>query len=100
MLSFVLSFSMLATPDGWFGADKVKHFVLSSFIQTVSYSSLQAAGVEHRAAMISSIGMTTVVGVGREIHDGRVKGRFSGRDLVWDGLGIAAGAAVCNNVSR
>jgi hypothetical protein len=30
-------------PDSWFASDKVKHFFMSAFIESVSYSALQAA---------------------------------------------------------
>ena len=45
-------------PDAWFGIDKLKHFFLSAFINSVSYSALQAAGAHHRSAMAGAIGIT------------------------------------------
>jgi putative lipoprotein len=81
--------------DSWFGIDKIKHFFISAFIESVAYSGLQAVGVNRRPAVAGAIGITAAVGVGREIHDKRKPDkRFSYRDLTWDGLGIAAGAAL------
>lgn len=81
--------------DSWFGIDKIKHFFISAFVESVAYSGLQAAGVNRRPAVAGAIGITAAVGVGREIHDKRKPGnRFSYRDLAWGGLGIAAGAAL------
>jgi len=88
-------------PDPWFGIDKVKHFFMSAFINTVSYSALQAARVNHRSAMAGAIGITMAVGVAREIHDVRVPGNlFSVRDLTWDALGTAAGAVLTAHTIR
>ena len=88
-------------PDAWFGIDKLKHFFLSAFINSVSYSALQAAGANHRSAMTGAIGITMAAGFGREIHDMRVPGNiFSVRDLTWDAIGTAAGAAVTAHTIR
>jgi uncharacterized protein YfiM (DUF2279 family) len=82
-------------PDPWFGIDKLKHFFMSAFIESVSYSALQAARVNHRSALGGAIGITLAVGVGREIHDMRTPGNiFSVRDLTWDVIGTGAGAVL------
>jgi uncharacterized protein YfiM (DUF2279 family) len=79
--------------DSWFGIDKIKHFFLSAFIESVSYSALQAAHVKRRPALTGAIGVSSAFGVAREIHDKRTPGKwFSYQDLTWDALGIAAGA--------
>jgi uncharacterized protein YfiM (DUF2279 family) len=79
--------------DSWFGVDKIKHFFISAFIESLSYSALQAAHVKRRPALAGAIGVTAGIGVARELHDRRRPGnRFSYRDLTWDGLGIGAGA--------
>lgn len=87
--------------DSWFGIDKVKHFFMSAFINSVSYSALQALRVNHRSAMAGAIGITMAAGVGRELHDMRVPGNlFSVRDLTWDALGTTAGAALAAHTIR
>ena len=87
--------------DSWFGADKIKHFFMSAFIESVTYSALQAARVNHRAALGSAIGVTMAVGVGREIHDKRTPGNiFSVRDLTWDAVGATAGAVLLAQTRR
>ena len=88
-------------PDGWFGIDKIKHFFVSAFINSVSYSAMQAAGVNHRPAMAGAIGITMAAGVARELHDMRVPGNlFSLRDLTWDAIGTAVGATVTAHTIR
>ena len=88
-------------PDPWFGIDKVKHFFMSAFITSVSYSALQLARASHSSAMAGAIGFSMAVGVGRELHDMRVPGNlFSVRDLTWDAIGTAAGAALVSHTIR
>jgi putative lipoprotein len=88
-------------PDPWFGIDKVKHFFMSAFINSVSYSALQAARVNHHSAMAGAIGITMAAGLAREIHDMRVPGNiFSVRDLTWDAIGTAAGAVLTSHTIR
>ena len=79
--------------DSWFGVDKIKHFFLSAFIESVSYSALQAAHVKRRPALAGAIGVTAAFGIAREIQNKRTPGNwFSYRDLTWDAIGIAAAA--------
>ena len=87
--------------DSWFGIDKIKHFFMSAFIESVSYSALQAAHVNHRAALGGAIGVTMAFGVGRELHDKRTPGKwFSYQDLTWDALGATAGAVMLSQTRR
>jgi putative lipoprotein len=87
--------------DAWFGIDKLKHFLMSAFIESVSYSALQAMGVNHRSAMGGAIGISLGVGVAREVHDMRVPGNiFSVRDLTWDAIGTGAGAVLSAHTIR
>lgn len=86
--------------DGWFGADKMKHFFMSAFIQSLAYSSARAVGASHDGAFVSATAATVGFGLGREIYDGKVKRAFSYKDLVWDGAGLAAGMALVHNARR
>ncbi len=73
--------------DSWLSADKVKHFFMSAFVQSVSYSALRTARVSHDGALVGASALTLVVGVGKEIHDDRSGEHFSVRDLAWDAAG-------------
>jgi uncharacterized protein YfiM (DUF2279 family) len=95
-----LSLSLLAPPDHWFGPDKLKHFFLAAFTQSVTYSALQLAGVRHDHALASAWVVTAGVSVGKELHDRKVTGLFSARDLVWDAAGAGAATAVIYNAVR
>lgn len=86
--------------DAVFGLDKPKHFLLSAFIESVSFASLQAAGASRHSSMIGGVSATAVFAIGREIHDRRTKGLFSFGDLVWDALGAGAGAVMLRHTYR
>jgi len=87
--------------DSWFSPDKIKHFFMSAFIESVTYSALQAARVNHRPALGGAIGVTMAIAVGREIHDKRTPGNiFSVRDLAWDAVGASAGAVLLSQTRR
>jgi len=87
--------------DSWFGIDKIKHFFISAFIESVSYSALQAARVKRRPALTGAIGVSAALGVARELHDRRTPGnRFSYRDLTWDALGAAAAATMLKHTVK
>lgn len=74
-------------PDKWFGSDKLKHFLVAAFTQSVAYSALQAARVHHDAALAGAWAVTGAVSVAKEVHDQRSYGLFSVKDLVWDAAG-------------
>jgi uncharacterized protein YfiM (DUF2279 family) len=91
-LALALALQAPVTPpkDHWFGADKLRHFFVAAFTQTVTYSVLQAAKVKHEPALASASAVTAVVSVAKEVHDRRTTGLFSIRDLVWDAAGAGA----------
>ncbi|HEY9516825.1 MAG TPA: hypothetical protein VIQ74_14200 [Gemmatimonadaceae bacterium] len=80
--------------DSWASRDKLKHFFVSAFVQSVSYSALRTARVERGSALAASSALTLVVGVGKEVHDKRSGENFSVRDLAWDAAGAGAAAAL------
>ena len=94
-LAFNLIFAQSAAAgESWFGIDKLKHFFLSAFATSVSYSALQAAGANRSTAMTGAIGASAALGVGREIYNLRTTKVFSFRDLTWDAIGTAAAVGV------
>ena len=96
--AFVL---VLQVPDDrWFAPDKVKHFFLAAFIQSVSYSALRVADVEHSAAVAGASGITALAAVGKELYDRRTERGFSPRDLVWDAAGAWGATLLLNRSVR
>lgn len=92
VLAFALSLNQPA--DGPIGADKLKHFFLSAFVQSASYSALRLSGVEHGGALWGASGVTVGVGIAKEVNDARRGGRFDVGDLAWDFAGGAAAGVV------
>ncbi len=80
--------------DHWFAPDKVKHFFVSAFVQSVSYSALRAARADDRQAILGASAVSLAVGVGKEWHDRRAGGDFSLKDLTWDVAGAGAATLV------
>ena len=78
------------------GADKVKHFFLSAFVQSVSFSVARAAGMDRASARAAAAVSTMSIGILKELNDRRVGGAFSAPDLAWDAAGALAAAAILN----
>ena len=70
--------------DSWLGADKVKHFFMSAFIESVAYGGLRLARADRAAALPVAAGLTMSLGVAKEVHDRSTEGLFSLGDLTWD----------------
>jgi uncharacterized protein YfiM (DUF2279 family) len=96
MRGLVLIFGLHAG-DHWFGPDKVKHFFMSAFVESVTYSALRASNVRHDPALIAASSLTLGVGIGKEIYDHHSYGLFSVKDLTWDVAGNAAAATVLSH---
>lgn len=93
LVFFTISFGtqgVRAPADPWFGADKVKHFFTAAFVQSVSYGVLRGARAGRTEALTGASAITAVVSLGKEVQDGRARGAFSARDLVWDAAGAGA----------
>jgi uncharacterized protein YfiM (DUF2279 family) len=78
----------------WFGPDKIKHFFLSFFVQSASYSVARAANAGHRPALVVASGVTAAAAVSKELWDRKHGTGFDSRDLVWDALGAGAATAL------
>lgn len=86
--------------DTFFGSDKLKHFLLSAFIESVGISAMQLAGVSRGVSIGIASAVTAATGIGREVHDRRTKGLFSFGDLTWDALGAAAALLLVSHSQR
>jgi uncharacterized protein YfiM (DUF2279 family) len=78
----------------WFGVDRVKHFFVSFFVQSASYTLLRTADLGDGAALAGASAATAAVGVSKELWDRRHGGDFEAGDLVWDALGAGAASAL------
>lgn len=95
-----LALSLTAPPDKWFGADKLKHFFIGAFTQSVAYSAMQAGRVRHDKALVGAWAVTATVSIAKEIRDYRSYGLFSVRDLAWDGAGATAATLILRRTVR
>jgi uncharacterized protein YfiM (DUF2279 family) len=78
----------------WFGPDRVKHFFLSFFVQSASYSVARAANVGRQPALIAATGVTAAAAFSKEFWDRKRGAGFDAGDLVWDALGAGAATAL------
>ncbi|MEO5589750.1 MAG: hypothetical protein ABIS03_09200 [Gemmatimonadaceae bacterium] len=86
--------------DRNFGPDKVKHFFVVGFVESMTFAGLQALGANRGPARAGAISAAVVISLGREIHDRRTKGLFSFRDLAWDAIGASAALLVINKTQH
>ena len=86
--------------DHWFSSDKIKHFFMAAFVQSVGYSALRATQLGHRSSLVGASAGSVVVSVGKELSDARRTGLFSTRDLVWDVAGIGASTLLLEHTAR
>jgi uncharacterized protein YfiM (DUF2279 family) len=105
MRGFLLVFTLHRAPttpagDSWLGADKMKHFFSSAFVQSLAYGTLRATGAGHGAALAGASITTAAVGVGKEVYDSRHRGDVSVRDLAWDAAGAAAMSVLLVRTAR
>jgi uncharacterized protein YfiM (DUF2279 family) len=76
--------------DAWLGSDKFQHFGMSYAVTAFTFAALRTAGADAGPALTSALPVAAAAGVGKEVYDRRRGQIFSLRDLVADGLGIAA----------
>jgi uncharacterized protein YfiM (DUF2279 family) len=89
--AFALAFSLSTAPDDrWFGADKVKHFMVAAAVQSLAYAAWHERDARRSTALWRATAVTTTLSLGKEVHDWRRGGTFSRRDLVWDAGGAGA----------
>ncbi|HEY7234207.1 MAG TPA: hypothetical protein VH539_08665 [Gemmatimonadaceae bacterium] len=86
--------------DRWFAPDKVKHFFMGAFVQSVSYSAFRATGARHDSSLLVATGVTAAVSVGKELWDVRTGGSASMRDLTWDAAGAGMATVVLEHSAR
>jgi uncharacterized protein YfiM (DUF2279 family) len=95
LVAFVLLGSIAPSAGKrWFGPDRVKHFFLSFFVQSASYSVARAASAGHGPALIAASGVTAAAAISKEVWDRKRGSGFDAVDLVWDALGAGAATAL------
>ena len=94
LVSGCAGFRGCGSADRWWADDKTKHFTASAVI-AAGTTALAAGAVEPDEAAFFGVAFTLGAGVAKEYRDLHVKQTcFSWKDLVWDVMGAAAGAAL------
>ena len=99
-ITFLLILALQGPPDPWFGADKIKHFFMAAFVQSVGFSVLRATDLGHRSSLIGATAGSAAFSIGKELSDRRGTGLFSKRDLVWDAAGIGTATLLLQRTDR
>lgn len=99
-VAVVRSIPMRAAQDSWSGPDKIKHFFISAFIESLAFGGLQASGAERNTAFAGAIATTAAFALAREVYDKRTKGIFSIPDLTWDAAGAGAALLVLRSTQQ
>jgi hypothetical protein len=86
--------------DSILGIDKLKHFLLAGFVESVAFAGLQAIGADRNVSLAGAGATVVVVSFGRELHGRRTTGLFSLGDLAWDALGAGAAMLVLTRVQK
>jgi uncharacterized protein YfiM (DUF2279 family) len=87
---------VVGPPGGWWGADKLKHFLTSALVHSTVFSIARSTGSGRPNAQAIGAASALTIGVWKEARDRRAGRPFSVGDLVWDGAGIATSAALLN----
>ena len=98
MIATLALATLLALPprSSWFGADKVKHFLVGAFTHSVAFSAARAANLGRSGAQGIGGASVVAVSVWKEMRDRKAGRPFSTPDLVWDAAGGIAAAALLN----
>jgi hypothetical protein len=86
--------------DTAFGSDKLRHFLMAGYVESVGFAGLQALGADRDVAFAGGALAAASASVAKEIHDRRTYGLFSIGDLVWDALGAASALLILSRTSK
>ena len=78
----------------WFGADKIKHFLMSAFVHSTAFSVARWSGANRSTSQVVAGIASGSAGVLKELYDRKSKRPFSVSDLVWDAAGGLAAASL------
>jgi uncharacterized protein YfiM (DUF2279 family) len=94
VLLLVLAGSALADTDSFFGEDKAKHFLVSACMTgMLSYAFALNQNLKVDKPLVAACSITLSMGVLKELRDRREKdNHFCFKDLLWDAIGVSAGA--------
>lgn len=75
--------------DAWVAHDKFLHCATSTALSGFTYYYMVTHGDKSaEKAQVYALSFTACVGITKEIYDGKKKGCFSWKDLLWNGVGL------------
>jgi len=86
--------------DAWIAEDKLKHGFMSLAVVGFTQASARTVDFDQSAAAVMGVAAGAIAGLGKEWYDRKSGRPFSYRDLIWDSIGIAAGAWLARNVRQ
>lgn len=92
--ALLLAMTVPPPRGSWFGADKVKHFLMSALIHSTAFSIARSAGAQRSGAQAAGAAGAVTIGIWKELRDRRAGKPFSVPDLIWDGVGAATSAVL------
>jgi uncharacterized protein YfiM (DUF2279 family) len=86
--------------DEWFAPDKLLHFLGGFLVTSVTYTvALNAFDNDHEDARLYALAAGMAASIAKEAYDGLSgTGTPSGKDLVWDGMGIGFSLVLINQL--
>ena len=79
--------------DEWVAEDKLKHLMMSAAVVGFAHAGARTATDAGSAVAVAAL-TGVAAGIWKELRDHRIGRPFSGRDLIWDALGIGLGVAL------
>jgi putative lipoprotein len=90
----------VAEPDPWWGQDKALHFSACFLLAGDGYATAAVLSEREAYRLLAGFGLATAVGASKEVYDRSSGGDSSLRDLTWDLVGGATGAAISWIIDR
>lgn len=89
-----------ADTDPWWGQDKALHFTTCFMFAGDGYATAAVLSERESHRLLTGFGLAVVAGAGKEVYDKAGGGDASLRDLTWDVVGGATGAAISWLIDR
>lgn len=90
LLLAALTLAPPARADEWWGRDKALHLLVSAGLGGAAYGGLWLAGDDTAEVKLAlAVPLALVPGLAKELYDdGQPGNRFSGRDMLWNAVGV------------
>ena len=99
-LVFLVAGASGAESDPWWGRDKALHFSACGMLAGDGYGTASVLSKRESTRVLAGFGLAVAAGVGKEVYDKTGHGDPSWRDLTWDVVGGATGAAISWIIDR